>query len=520
MLDYAATTGLPDGVPAPAASTTRGGSRAGAATTAPAPLFDAEVSAGRAGRRATRSSAARASRSRPQLWPTGMAAVGVAAEGQDRRRPSRPSPAGPWAGCPTWAGAIGCARWSRRSGRRAGPRRLAAAVVEVLRPWAHGDDAWRAPARSAVVAVGSRRQPAAGAQPGRADRRGRPAAAARARSACDRGRRRAARQQRPAGARAARRVRPSPPEAGRRAGRRWTVRSCWSTTWSTPAGRQGDPAPHHDPGGRGTRTAHERSTATCPPTMNAPASASWRSRSTSAGICSGGVGRTGRTVPTPTPSRPVRPPKSRAISNSRQPWPPRWWLRRFTGPAGWPASAVPATRAPGRCSRRAASGWVARPCDGPAAAGCAGCAPSRRTRRRRPGSRAAAAGRPQRVGEHVGEAFAQDRVPGQLPVRVRGGDGLELRGDVVVAARRGEHQPAPPPHRLGQRLVGRGVAGVQREHQVGAGRPAGPSRSGRPRRATRSAPGAAAIAVFRSRWSSRSRPRRADVRAPGPGRQR
>ena len=58
-------------------------------------------------------------------------------------------------------------------------------------------------------------------------------------------------------------------------------------------------------------------------------------------------------------------------------------------------------------------------------------------------------------------------MPGEHRVR-RGGRRLaQLRGHVVVAARRGEHQRGAPLDRPGERLVGRGVAGVQREHHLG-----------------------------------------------------
>ena len=74
---------------------------------------------------------------------------------------------------------------------------------------------------------------------------------------------------------------------------------------------------------------------------------------------------------------------------------------------------------------------------------------------------------PDRVGHRVGEALAQDAVPGQGGVR-RGRLLLaQLGGDVVVAAGRGEHQPGLPLDGPGQGLVGRGVAGVQGEDDVG-----------------------------------------------------
>ena len=74
---------------------------------------------------------------------------------------------------------------------------------------------------------------------------------------------------------------------------------------------------------------------------------------------------------------------------------------------------------------------------------------------------------PQRVGHGVREPLAQDAVPGQRGVRRRRLLLAQLRGDVVVAAGRGEHQPGSPADGARQRLVGRGVAGVQRQHDVG-----------------------------------------------------
>ena len=117
------------------------------------------------------------------------------------------------------------------------PADVAGAVVEVLKSWAHGDDPW--PARPvAVVAIASRRRPAlvrslaehistvgrlpllgevlptAGAPPSGGGARGNSAQRVRALTA------------------------PSPcrPTSPRRSPPS-TARSCWSTTWSTPAGR-------------------------------------------------------------------------------------------------------------------------------------------------------------------------------------------------------------------------------------------------------------------------------------------
>ncbi len=56
---------------------------------------------------------------------------------------------------------------------------------------------------------------------------------------------------------------------------------------------------------------------------------------------------------------------------------------------------------------------------------------------------------------------------GQHRVRRRGRGPAQLGGHVVVAAGSGEHQRRLPLHGAGQRLVGRGVAGVQGQHHVG-----------------------------------------------------
>ena len=87
--------------------------------------------------------------------------------------------------------------------------------------------------------------------------------------------------------------------------------------------------------------------------------------------------------------------------------------------------------------------------------------------RRRGSPRSRSSDGPQRVGQGVGEPLAQDAVPGEQGVRRGRGVAAQLRGDVVVAAGRGQHQRGPPLDGAGQRLVGRGVAGVQREHHLG-----------------------------------------------------
>ncbi len=123
------------------------------------PLLDGEVS--------TESlSAAHAFLGRPgveiapkKLWPTGMEAVGVPLKGKiapaEQIAPGRA------------VGRLSDLGWGTRlrslvapdAADRPIPDELAGAVVEVLKAWAHGDDAW--PQRpAAVVAVGSSRRPA------------------------------------------------------------------------------------------------------------------------------------------------------------------------------------------------------------------------------------------------------------------------------------------------------------------------------------------------------------------------
>ncbi|MFI5832230.1 DEAD/DEAH box helicase [Micromonospora sp. NPDC051300] len=122
------------------------------------PLFDAEVSA-------EALTAAQTFLGRPgvqiapkKLWPTGMDAVGVPLKG--RIAPAEQALAG------RAVGRLSDLGWGGRLRSLVGPESpdgpvpddVAAAVVEVLKAWAHGDDRWpRRPA--AVVAVGSRTRP-------------------------------------------------------------------------------------------------------------------------------------------------------------------------------------------------------------------------------------------------------------------------------------------------------------------------------------------------------------------------
>ncbi|MBU2668566.1 DEAD/DEAH box helicase [Actinoplanes bogorensis] len=122
------------------------------------PLFDAEVSA-------SALAAADAFLGHPgvvvapkKMWPTGLAAVGVSLKGKiaatEQIEPGRA------------VGRLSDLGWGSRLRGVAGPESadapipddLAAAVVEILKDWAHGDDAWsQRPA--AVVAVPSTRHP-------------------------------------------------------------------------------------------------------------------------------------------------------------------------------------------------------------------------------------------------------------------------------------------------------------------------------------------------------------------------
>jgi ATP-dependent DNA helicase RecQ len=122
------------------------------------PLYDAEVSDGAL-------AAANAFLGRPgteiapkKLWPTGMDAVGVPLKGR--------IPPGEQIAPGRAVGRLSDLGWGGRLRALVGPDapdgaisdEVAGAVVEVLKAWAHGDDAWaRRPA--AVVAVGSSRRP-------------------------------------------------------------------------------------------------------------------------------------------------------------------------------------------------------------------------------------------------------------------------------------------------------------------------------------------------------------------------
>lgn len=122
------------------------------------PLFDAEVSA-------PSLAAANAFLGKPgaeiapkKMWPTGLSAVGLSLKGKiapaEQIEPGRA------------VGRLSDLGWGNRlralvaddAPDRPVPDDLAAAVVEVLKSWAHGEDAW-AQRPAGVVAVGSRRHP-------------------------------------------------------------------------------------------------------------------------------------------------------------------------------------------------------------------------------------------------------------------------------------------------------------------------------------------------------------------------
>jgi ATP-dependent DNA helicase RecQ len=124
-----------------------------------APLFDAEVSPGSL-------AAANAFLGRPgvmiapkKLWPTGLESIGIRLKGKippaEQIEPGRA------------VGRLSDLGWGTRLRSLVAPDAddveipddLAAAVVEVLKSWAHGDDKWRQ-RPAGVVAVGSRRRPA------------------------------------------------------------------------------------------------------------------------------------------------------------------------------------------------------------------------------------------------------------------------------------------------------------------------------------------------------------------------
>src|SRR3954451_7310879 len=122
------------------------------------PLFDADVSPASL-------AAANAFLGRPgveitpkKMWPTGLAAVGVSLKGKilpaEQIEPGRA------------VGRLSDLGWGNRLRSLVSPESpdvpipadLAAAVVEVLKAWAHGEDAWTQ-RPSAVVALGSQRHP-------------------------------------------------------------------------------------------------------------------------------------------------------------------------------------------------------------------------------------------------------------------------------------------------------------------------------------------------------------------------
>ncbi len=122
------------------------------------PLFDAEVSAGSL-------AAADAFLGRPgvqiapkKMWPTGLSAVGISLKG--KIAPDEQIDAGRAVGRLSdlgWGGRLRTVV-APESPDAPIPDELVAAVVEILKAWAHGEDAWRQ-RPAAVVEVGSRRHP-------------------------------------------------------------------------------------------------------------------------------------------------------------------------------------------------------------------------------------------------------------------------------------------------------------------------------------------------------------------------
>jgi len=122
------------------------------------PLFDAEVSAEALAAAQTFLGHAGVEISPKKLWPTGLATVGVSLKGKigpsEQIMPGRA------------VGRLSDLGWGDRLRALVGPDatdstipdEMVAAVVEVLKGWAHGDDAW-AQRPVGVVSVGSHRRP-------------------------------------------------------------------------------------------------------------------------------------------------------------------------------------------------------------------------------------------------------------------------------------------------------------------------------------------------------------------------
>ncbi|PRY22388.1 RecQ family ATP-dependent DNA helicase [Pseudosporangium ferrugineum] len=130
----------------------------GRCDTCTAPQFDAKVSPGSLAAANAFLGRAGVDIAPKKLWPTGMATVGVGLKGKippaEQILPGRA------------VGRLSDQGWGSKLRALVGPEApdgpvpadLAAAVVEVLKGWAHGDDAW--PQRpAAVVAVSSHRHP-------------------------------------------------------------------------------------------------------------------------------------------------------------------------------------------------------------------------------------------------------------------------------------------------------------------------------------------------------------------------
>ena len=222
MRAYARGAGrLPDGVPAPAASTTPVRSLVDGATAAPVRGIRSRSPTRRWPRRARHLGRTGVEIAPRRMWPTGLPAVGVPLSGQDPAGRAGRSPGAPSGGCPTSAG--GPAARARSACRRTGARRG-------VRRCGRG-----------AGGVGTRRRPLAGA-PGRGGVRRRRGRGRRSSRRWRRGSRRSAGcrcwarsrwsgRSAPAGVNSAQRVRalhdafalPGPAA-------RSTGRCCWSTT--------------------------------------------------------------------------------------------------------------------------------------------------------------------------------------------------------------------------------------------------------------------------------------------------
>ena len=155
MRDYATTTGVPDGVPAPPARRRGGGALRPLRQLRGRPVHRRGLRRG-AGRGAAASSAGPGVEVEPRrMWPTGLPALGVDLKGR--------IPAGEQAATGRALGRLSDIGWGNRlrplladaGAGRAGPgRRGCDAVVQVLADWAKGPGGWASGAPDAPAAAG------------------------------------------------------------------------------------------------------------------------------------------------------------------------------------------------------------------------------------------------------------------------------------------------------------------------------------------------------------------------------